>query len=103
MNQTSRYLTGCFYVDSTGLLAKQYENTASPGVVTATLQTAVNAENKGQWLLLMRPQGILEVRLLAAVLLAVFHQLSDMDSTQACSCFFYGWIINPSKCPRRLS
>ncbi|KAF8816784.1 hypothetical protein BYT27DRAFT_7181242 [Phlegmacium glaucopus] len=69
-DKTSRYLTGCFYVDSTGLLERQYQNTVSPSGVSPTLQTAVNAENKGQWLLLMRPQGIMEIWTLPKLTLA---------------------------------
>lgn len=62
--QTSRYLAGCFYMDMTGLFKEQYRNSA-PGAeaATATLQSVVNAGNNSQWLLLVRPQGILEVRL----------------------------------------
>lgn len=30
--------------------------------VTSTLQAVINAGNKSQWLILIRPQGIMEVR-----------------------------------------
>lgn len=60
--QTSRYLTGCFYADTSWLLEKQYEGNAAAASATSTLQAAVNnAGNKGQWLVLMRPQGVMEV------------------------------------------
>ncbi|KAF8156589.1 CPSF A subunit region-domain-containing protein [Crassisporium funariophilum] len=60
-DKTSRYLTGCFYVDTTGLLEKNYENAVSPTVATSTLQAAMNSDNKGQWLVLIRPQGVMEL------------------------------------------
>lgn len=66
--QSSRYLAGCFYTDSSGVL----EMTTTDGTVTAscsadknitsTLQAAVTAGYNSQWLVLIRPQGIIEVR-----------------------------------------
>ncbi|PPR02156.1 hypothetical protein CVT26_012117 [Gymnopilus dilepis] len=71
-DKTSRYLTGCFYTDTTGLFEEQYESTtAQPaGGATSTLQAAVNAGAKSQWLVLMRPQGILEIWTLPKLTLA---------------------------------
>ncbi|CAA7257397.1 unnamed protein product [Cyclocybe aegerita] len=70
-DKTSRYLTGCFYTDSTGLLEKHYDTSISPVAVTSTLQAAVNAgSNQTQWILLMRPQGIMEIWTLPKLTLA---------------------------------
>ncbi|KAH9477356.1 Protein CFT1 [Psilocybe cubensis] len=70
-DKTSRYLTGCFFSDTNGIFGEQYENTVSPnGTATTTLQAAVNAGNKGQWLILMRPQGIMEIWTLPKLTLA---------------------------------
>ncbi|KAF9486143.1 hypothetical protein BDN70DRAFT_870239 [Pholiota conissans] len=69
-DKVSRYLTGCFYADTTGLFERQSVSPASSGDVTTTLQAAVNADNKGQWLLLMRPQGVMEIWTLPKLTLA---------------------------------
>ncbi|KAF8880473.1 CPSF A subunit region-domain-containing protein, partial [Gymnopilus junonius] len=70
-DKTSRYLTGCFYSDITDLFETQYESSVSPaGGVTSTLQAAVNAGSKSQWLILMRPQGIMEIWTLPKLTLA---------------------------------
>ncbi|KAF9460288.1 CPSF A subunit region-domain-containing protein [Collybia nuda] len=60
-DKTSRYLTGCFYVDSTGLFENSLETTVPMTGPTSTLQAAVNAGSKGQSLILVRPQGVMEV------------------------------------------
>lgn len=60
--QASRYLAGCFYTDVSGLFEQHYHNSApNADAATATLQAVVNAGAKSQWLLLVRPQGVLEV------------------------------------------
>lgn len=60
--QASRYLTGCFYTDESGLFHSQLDGSLPLQNQTSTLQAAVNAGNKSQWLLLVRPQGTMEVR-----------------------------------------
>lgn len=60
-SQTSRYLAGCFYVDSTGLFEDSIETTVPMTGSTSTLQAAVNAGSNGQSLILIRPQGVMEV------------------------------------------
>lgn len=60
-DKSSRYLAGCFYTDTTGLLESNFENSTTPVGVTSTLSAAVNAGSKGQWLILVRPQGIVEL------------------------------------------
>ncbi|KDR76540.1 hypothetical protein GALMADRAFT_246929 [Galerina marginata CBS 339.88] len=69
-DKTSRYLTGCFYSDATGLFENHYETTVSPAGATSTLQAAVNAGSKSQWLILMRPQGVMEIWTLPKLALA---------------------------------
>jgi len=61
-SQTSRYLAGCFYVDSTGLFEGNLTTSVALNGTTTTLQAAVNAGSKGQSLVLIRPQGVMEVR-----------------------------------------
>ncbi|KAH9943547.1 CPSF A subunit region-domain-containing protein [Amylocystis lapponica] len=60
--KTSKYLAGSFFTDSSGVL-QSYLNTEAPEGenVTSTLQAAMNAGNKSQWLILCRPQGVVEI------------------------------------------
>jgi len=64
-----------------GMLEKQYESNAAAASATSTLQAAVNnAGNKGQWLILMRPQGIMEVcRPFQFLTVDILTQNSDVD------------------------
>lgn len=54
--KTSRYLTGCFFTDHTGMLDEHLE--VSPG---AGIDLGSRSGNFNQWLMLVRPQGVLEV------------------------------------------
>ncbi|KAH8089926.1 CPSF A subunit region-domain-containing protein [Cristinia sonorae] len=61
--KTSRYIAGCFYADASGIFQSK-PNAAVEGSDksgTATLQAAMNAGANSQWLLLCRPQGVLEI------------------------------------------
>ncbi|PFH48729.1 hypothetical protein AMATHDRAFT_64747 [Amanita thiersii Skay4041] len=58
-DKVSRYLTGCFYADSTRLFESHFEGNVNG--ITSTLQAAVNAGNRSQWLILLRPQGVMEI------------------------------------------
>ncbi|KAF5380083.1 hypothetical protein D9615_006209 [Tricholomella constricta] len=60
-DKTSRYLAGCFYIDSTGLFEQNLKTSVSLNGTTTTLQAAVNAGSKGQSLILIRPQGVMEI------------------------------------------
>ncbi|GLB39375.1 putative CPSF A subunit region [Lyophyllum shimeji] len=60
-DKSSRYLTGCFYVDSTGLFEQNMKSSVPLNGATSTLQAAVNAGSCGQTLILIRPQGIMEI------------------------------------------
>lgn len=59
--QTSRYVAGGFFTDTSGLLQTFVNEQAPAENVTSTLQGAMNAGNKSQWLILVRPQGVVEV------------------------------------------
>ncbi|KAF8886814.1 CPSF A subunit region-domain-containing protein [Infundibulicybe gibba] len=63
-DKTSRYLAGCFYTDSTGILESNLESPPAVGganqPVTAS-QAAGTTGNRSQWLVLVRPQGIMEI------------------------------------------
>jgi cleavage and polyadenylation specificity factor subunit 1 len=66
--QTSKYLAGCFFTDTSGLFAKQFETVAPVEAATSTLQSVVSGAGTGdrkqtQWLMLARPQGVMEVSL----------------------------------------
>ncbi|KAG6833062.1 hypothetical protein H0H87_011806 [Tephrocybe sp. NHM501043] len=60
-DKTSRYLAGCFYIDSTGLFERSLHSTAPINGATTTLQAAVNPGSSGQSLILIRPQGVMEI------------------------------------------
>ncbi|TFK70705.1 hypothetical protein BDN72DRAFT_838644 [Pluteus cervinus] len=69
-DKTSRYLTGGFYTDISGIFDSQLEgNVPATTQTTSTLQAAVNAGSKSQWLLLVRPQGVIELWTLPKLLL----------------------------------
>ncbi|CAL1708463.1 unnamed protein product [Somion occarium] len=61
--KTSKYVAGCFYADTSGVFRSKPNSTAesSEKTVTSTLQTVVAAGGKTQWLLLVRPQGVMEI------------------------------------------
>ncbi|KAI0088958.1 CPSF A subunit region-domain-containing protein [Irpex rosettiformis] len=61
--KTSKYIAGCFFNDTSGIFQPKL-NAGTDGAdqnMTSTLQSAMNAGAKTQWLLLVRPQGILEI------------------------------------------
>lgn len=60
-DKSSRYLAGCFYIDSTGLFEANLTTSVALSGTTTTLHAAVNAGSKGQSLILVRPQGVMEV------------------------------------------
>jgi hypothetical protein len=62
-------LAGCFYVDTTGLFEDNLETTVAMNGATSTLQAAVNAGSKGQSLILIRPQGVMEVCMIKLIYL----------------------------------
>ncbi|KAJ3894218.1 CPSF A subunit region-domain-containing protein [Lentinula edodes] len=64
--KTSKYLTGCFFTDHTGMLEK---NVFSPNPKVDLGQRSSDGLNN-QWLLLVRPQGVLELWSLPKMTLA---------------------------------
>jgi cleavage and polyadenylation specificity factor subunit 1 len=64
--KTSRYIAGSFFTDSAGIF-KTRANENAPAAngdaqpVTSTLQAAMTAGQRTQWLMLCRPQGVVEV------------------------------------------
>ncbi|KAG5652679.1 hypothetical protein H0H81_004116 [Sphagnurus paluster] len=60
-DKTSRYLAGCFYIDTTGLFEHNLKSSVPLNGATTTLQAAVNAGSSGQSLILVRPQGVMEI------------------------------------------
>ncbi|KAI0264066.1 CPSF A subunit region-domain-containing protein [Russula aff. rugulosa BPL654] len=65
--KTSRYIAGSFFNDSTGIFkTRGNENGPANGdaqLATSTLQVAMTAGQKTQWLMLCRPQGVVELTL----------------------------------------
>ncbi|GJE96309.1 CPSF A subunit region-domain-containing protein [Phanerochaete sordida] len=60
--KTSKYIAGCFFTDTAGIFQSRADTaSAADKDVTSTLQTVMNAGTKTQWLLLVRPQGVLEI------------------------------------------
>ncbi|KAJ6612805.1 CPSF A subunit region-domain-containing protein [Mycena sp. CBHHK59/15] len=66
-DKSSRYLTGCFYSDTNGLLDSCLESTAVPNSAvsvdknqTSTV-SGVSSGNRSKWLILVRPQGVVEI------------------------------------------
>ena len=61
--KSSRYLAGCFFSDGTGIFdANLVHNStaATDKSATTTIQAATNTGHPSQWLVLVRPQGIME-------------------------------------------
>ncbi|KAI0302807.1 CPSF A subunit region-domain-containing protein [Multifurca ochricompacta] len=73
--KTSRYIAGSFFTDSTGIFKTRANENASAvngdaQPATSTLQAAMNAGQKTQWLMLCRPQGVVEIWTLPKLTLA---------------------------------
>ncbi|KAI0634706.1 CPSF A subunit region-domain-containing protein [Trametes polyzona] len=69
-DKASRYIAGCFYTDTSGLFQTFVNEQAPAENVTSTLQGAMNAGSKSQWLILVRPQGVVEIWTLPKLTLA---------------------------------
>ncbi|KAI0754932.1 CPSF A subunit region-domain-containing protein [Daedaleopsis nitida] len=59
--KTSRYLAGYFYTDTSGLFQTLMNEEAPGEAATSTLNGAMNPGTKSQWLILVRPQGVVEI------------------------------------------
>ncbi|KAH6906093.1 hypothetical protein BKA70DRAFT_1191418 [Coprinopsis sp. MPI-PUGE-AT-0042] len=106
-DKTSKYLAGCFVTDTSGLFAKQFETTA-PEAATSTLQSVVSGAGTGdrkqtQWLMLARPQGVMEIWTLPKLSLAfstdglpsMYNVLTDSHAKPALS------SVSPQDPPRK--
>ncbi|KAF9031687.1 hypothetical protein BDZ89DRAFT_948625 [Hymenopellis radicata] len=65
-DKTSKYLAGGFFTDHTGLMLNALETNAVPSSaisekVTTTLQNVMGPPTRSQWLVLVRPQGVVEI------------------------------------------
>ncbi|KAI0341420.1 hypothetical protein BDW22DRAFT_1408067 [Trametopsis cervina] len=59
--KTSKYVSGCFFNDTSGIFQSRPNSDAEGAEQNVTLQSAMNAGAKTQWLLLVRPHGVLEI------------------------------------------
>ncbi|KAF5359903.1 hypothetical protein D9758_013993 [Tetrapyrgos nigripes] len=68
--KTSRYLSGCFFTDHTGVFENNLVSNVIPQsassdknnkVAATTTLNSVVSNNKSQWLMLVRPQGVMEI------------------------------------------
>ncbi|KAJ7057084.1 CPSF A subunit region-domain-containing protein [Mycena amicta] len=64
-DKSSRYLTGCFFTDTTGLFDSWFETNAPPNSAIST-----DATPKSKWLMLVRPCGVVEIWTLPKLTLA---------------------------------
>ncbi|KAJ7135425.1 CPSF A subunit region-domain-containing protein [Mycena crocata] len=88
-DKTSRYLTGCFFSDSTGLFDGCLESNAVPNSAVSVTLSGVGSGNRSKWLILVRPSGVVEIWTLPKLtlvfsthLLATLHNVVT-DSHQA--------------------
>ncbi|KAG2003702.1 cleavage factor protein [Coprinopsis cinerea AmutBmut pab1-1] len=108
--KTSKYLAGCFFTDTSGLFGQQFETSVPLEGATATLQNVVSGGSTSggkpqhtQWLLLVRPQGVMEIWTLPKLTLAfsvsavpsLFNVLVDSHDKPALS------VPNPGDPPQR--
>ncbi|OSD02613.1 hypothetical protein PYCCODRAFT_1477600 [Trametes coccinea BRFM310] len=69
-DKSSRYIAGCFYTGTSGLFQTLVNDQAPAEAATSTLQGAMNAGSNTQWLILVRPQGVVEIWTLPKLTLA---------------------------------
>ncbi|KAJ7216585.1 CPSF A subunit region-domain-containing protein [Mycena pura] len=62
-DKSSRYLTGCFFNDTTGLFDSCYETSAVPNSAVSVdkNQSSSAPGSRSKWLLLVRPMGVVEI------------------------------------------
>ncbi|PCH44667.1 hypothetical protein WOLCODRAFT_77692 [Wolfiporia cocos MD-104 SS10] len=73
-----KYLAGCFFTDTSGIFQTHLNAQASGSEnATATLQSVMNAGSKSQWLILCRPQGVVEIWTLPKLTLAFSTPLAS--------------------------
>jgi cleavage and polyadenylation specificity factor subunit 1 len=84
--QTSQYVAGCFYADTSGLfnartttLADEKDEKEKDGKdAAAALHGVIDADAQSQWLVLVRPQGILEV--IPPLCIFILPRISSTDT-----------------------
>lgn len=102
--QNSRYIAGCFFTDTSGI----FEVFVNPLMTAAgantdskvtTLQAAMDSEKRSQWLVLVRPQGVMEVRSsLKEPNLKLTPSWSDMEPAEVISSVLDGRHIYITEC-----
>jgi cleavage and polyadenylation specificity factor subunit 1 len=63
-DKSSCYIAGCFYTDTSGIFETHVNPSSAAAVdtnITSTLQATVNSDKRSQWLILVRPQGVMEI------------------------------------------
>ena len=59
--QSSRYTAGGFFTDTAGVFKVYHQNADANTETTVPMHSVVDASSKSQWLVLVRPQGVVEV------------------------------------------
>jgi len=98
LRKASRYIAGSFFDDTTGMFTTRVNENAPAAngdaqPVTSTLQAVMTAGQKTQWLMLCRPQGVVEVRSIYHVIRSIIDVYLDLDPSQ----IVFG-ILNHSNC-----
>ena len=86
--KTSKYSAGCFYTDTSGIFHAEV-NAAAPETAknTTTLQAAMNAGTRTQWLILCHPQGVMEACIILLSSGCLSHSVAlDLDASKAHTC-----------------
>ncbi|KAL0062576.1 mRNA cleavage and polyadenylation factor subunit [Marasmius tenuissimus] len=105
--KSSRYLTGSFFSDTTGLLDSNYHTPAAvpPSATsekTGQGSTSSTAGNPTQWLLLVRPQGTVEIWTLPKLALAFSTSLLSTLQTVVTDSHDPPALSLPQDSPRKL-
>ncbi|KAH7107502.1 CPSF A subunit region-domain-containing protein [Auriculariales sp. MPI-PUGE-AT-0066] len=69
-DKASRYLAASFYQDQSGLFKVAARKGSTQGTAAMTIETAMDEGRGSQWLLLCRPQGVIEIWTLPKLTLA---------------------------------
>lgn len=92
--QTSRYTAGCFFSDTSATFqnrstAEQAANGTEKNA-HATVESVVNSDTRSQWLLLVRPQGVMEAcPVNLSQIPKILHARADLDASQTDLGFLY--------------
>ena len=61
LEKSSRYTAGGFFTDTAGVFKVYHQNVDANTETTVPMHSVVDASSKSQWLVLVRPQGVVEV------------------------------------------